>query len=337
MYLLNQLYYDQATILQEDFVVHMKSEGIGFGKTILFNEHFVVYGVPAIVSAIGKYTIAKATPYEGTEFNLLDNRHATPKYKEDKFEQQQDSIRRILEKMNIVFSQEGVTVELAGSLYVASGIGASAASCVAIARALSNYYTLDLGDDEINEIAYEGEKGYHGTPSGIDNTASTFGGLIWFEKKEEPIMEKISLMNPVDIVIGNTGKIADTKKAVEEVRTRKEQNPEKYQAIFNRAENIAYLAKQAFIDEDYQEIGKLMNENHKLLQQIEVSSRELDFLVKLSREYGALGAKLTGGGLGGNMIALTPGRDLQDDIANAIEKEGFQTVKTVIGATRSGE
>jgi len=336
MYLLTQIYYDQATILQENFVVHMKSEGIGFGKAILFNEHFVVYGVPAIVSAIGKYTIAKATPNEKTDLDLIDNRQATPNYKEDKLEQQQDSIKRILEKMNIDFSSGGVTVELAGSLYAASGIGASAASCVAIARALSNYYDLDLNDEQINEIAYEGEKGYHGTPSGIDNTASTFGGLIWFENKERPFMEKISLMNPVEIVIGNTGKVADTKKAVEGVRMRKEQDPEKYQAIFNRAENIAYLAKQAFFDEDYHEIGKLMNENHKLLQQIEVSSRELDFLVKLSREYGAYGAKLTGGGLGGNIIALTPGRDLQEEVANAIEKEGFQTVKTRIGVRRGG-
>ena len=336
MYLLNQFYYDQATVLHKDFVVHMKSEGIGFGKAILFNEHFVVYGVPAIVSAIGKYTIARALPYEQADLNLIDNRQATPNYKEDKLEQQKDSIKRILDAMNIDFSSGGVAIELAGSLYAASGIGASAASCVAMARALSTYYQLDLNDERINEIAYEGEKGYHGTPSGIDNTASTFGGLIWFEKKEQPIMEKISLMNPVDIVIGNTGKVADTKKAVEGVRMRKEQNPEKYQAIFNRAENIAYLAKQAFIDEDYHEIGKLMNENHKLLQQIEVSSRELDFMVKLSREYGAYGAKLTGGGLGGNMIALTPGRDLQEEVANAIEKEGFQTVKTQIGVRRGG-
>jgi len=79
-----------------------------------------------------------------------------------------------------------------------------------------------------------------------------------------------------------------------------------------------------------------MNENHKLLQQIEVSSKELDFLVSIARDQGALGAKLTGGGLGGNMIALTPGRDLQEEVANAIEKEGFQTVKTVVGASRGG-
>jgi len=79
-----------------------------------------------------------------------------------------------------------------------------------------------------------------------------------------------------------------------------------------------------------------MNESHKLLQQIEVSTRELDFLVKLARDQGALGAKLTGGGLGGNMIAFTPGKELQDDVANAIEKEGFQTIKTVIGVSLGG-
>ncbi len=315
----------------------MKGEGIGFGKAILFNEHFVVYGVPAIVSAIGKYTVAKAQEYEEPTLHLVDNRNATPSYKEDKKEQQQDSIQHIINTMNLDFSNGGVEVELAGSLYAASGIGASAASCVAMARALSEFYELDLSDEKINEIAYEGEKGYHGTPSGIDNTASTYGGLIWFEKKEPSVIDRIELQNPVEIVMGNTGKVADTTAAVAGVRRRKENNPEKYAEIFRRAENVAYLAKQAFLDEDLREIGKLMNENHKLLQQIEVSSRELDFLVKLARDYGAFGAKLTGGGMGGNMIALTPGRKLQDEVANAIEKEGFQTVKTSIGVKRQGD
>ncbi len=314
----------------------MNGEGIGFGKTILFNEHFVVYGIPAIVSAIGKYTVAKATPSEQFGIDLIDNRSATPRYKEDKKEQQQDSIRRIAEKMNIDLKNNGIRIELGGSLYCASGIGASAASCVAIARALSEYYHLNLSDDQINDIAFEGEKGYHGTPSGIDNTASTFGGLIWFEKKDHNIMERISLGNPVDIVIGNTGKVANTTAAVEGVRVRREQNAGKYQEIFNRAENIAYLAKRAFIDEDLHEIGKLMNENHKLLQQIEVSSKELDFMVKLARDAGAYGAKLTGGGLGGNMIALTPGKNLQEEVVTALEKDGFQTLKTRIGVKRGG-
>jgi len=316
----------------------MNGEGIGFGKAILFNEHFVVYGVPAIVSAIGKYTVAKAQPFSEPTLELIDNRNATPGYKENKKDQQQDSIRRIIEAMDLDFSKNGgVEVELAGTLYAASGIGASAASCVSMARALSEFYQLDFSDEEINNIAYEGEKGYHGTPSGIDNTASTFGGLIWFEKKEQSAMERIDIHYPIDIVMGNTGKIADTTAAVAGVRERKEAHPEKYREIFKRAENIAYLAKQAFIDEDLREIGKLMNENHKLLQQIEVSSKELDFLVKLAKDHGAFGAKLTGGGLGGNMIALTPGRKLQDEVANAIEKEGFQTLKTKIGVKRQGD
>jgi mevalonate kinase len=314
----------------------MSGRGIGFGKAILFNEHFVVYGIPSIVSAIGNYTVARVEPITEKGFKLDDNRQATPRYKEDKLEQQKESIERILKKMNIDTTKQGVHIIIEGNLYCASGIGASAASCVAIARALSDHYNMDLNDEQINDIAYEGELAYHGTPSGVDNTASTFGGLIWFQKGEESAINRIEIPNPIEIVIGNTGKVANTKAAVAGVRERKDKNPDKYNQIFDRAENITYLAKQALEEEDYKEVGKLMNENHKLLQQIEVSSRELDFLVNIARENGALGAKLTGGGLGGNMIALTPGKELQDRIATAIEKEGFQTVKTVVGASRSG-
>ena len=238
--------------------------------------------------------------------------------------------------MNLDLSKKGVEITLEGNLYCASGIGASAASCVAIVRALSDHFSLNLSDDEINGVAYEGEKGYHGNPSGVDNTASTYGGLIWFQKEDSNAIDRIAIPSPIEIVIGNTGKVANTAAAVAGVKERKEKNAEKYKEIFDRAENIAYLAKDALQDEDHKEVGKLMNENHKLLQQIEVSSRELDFLVNVAREHGALGSKLTGGGLGGNIIALTPGKELQEKVTNAIEKEGFQTMKTVIGASRGG-
>lgn len=314
----------------------MSGEGVGFGKVILFNEHFVVYGIPAIVSAIGEYTSAKVRSIDKPNWILIDNRKATPGYKEEKLEQQKQSINNILRKMNIDLSKEGIEITLDGTLHCASGIGASAASCVAIARALSQHYKLNLSDEEINEIAYEGERAYHGTPSGIDNTASTFGGLIWYEKKDPVVIERIRIPNPIEVVMGDTGKVADTKAAVAGVRERKEKYPEKYKEIFDRAENIAYLARDALLEEDYKEVGKLMNENHRLLQQIEVSSKELDFLVKLARDSGALGAKLTGGGLGGSIIALTPGKELQEKVANALEKEGFRTLKTVIGEVRQG-
>jgi mevalonate kinase len=311
-----------------------KGHGIGFGKAILFNEHFVVYGIPSIVSAIGNYTTARVEPYDKPGFILADKRPATPKYKEDKLAQQKESFELMFRKMGVDLSKKGVSITLEGNLYAASGIGASAASCVAVARALAEYFDRDLSDDEINDIAYEGEKGYHGNPSGVDNTASTYGGLIWFQKGDKNVIDRISMQNPVEIVIGNTGRVTDTKAAVDGVKQRREKNPKKYQEVFDRAENIAYLAKRAINDGSLQDVGKLMNENHKLLQQIEVSSRELDFLVSVAREAGALGAKLTGGGLGGNMLALTPGKELQNKVAEAIEKEGFQTVKTVIGASR---
>jgi mevalonate kinase len=311
-----------------------KGHGIGFGKAILFNEHFVVYGIPSIVSAIGNYTVAKVEPSEKPGFMLDDKRLATPKYKEDKLEQQKESFSLMFKKMGLDFSKIGVRITLEGNLVAASGIGASAASCVAVARALAESFDLELSDEAINEIAYEGEKGYHGTPSGVDNTASTYGGLIWFQKAEKNVIERISIRSPVEIVIGNTGKVTNTKAAVDGVKQRREANVKKYKEIFDRAENIAYLAKRALHDGSYPSVGKLMNEDHKLLQQIEVSSRELDFLVSIARDAGALGAKLTGGGLGGNMIALTPGKELQNKVVTAIEKEGFQTVKTIIGASR---
>ena len=313
----------------------MKGQGIGFGKAILFNEHFVVYGIPSIVSAIGQYTRARIELSIKPQYQLEDLRPATPKYKEDKKDQQTDSLNKMLKKMNIDLSSKGIKIILDGNLVASSGIGASAASCVAVARALSEYYGMNLSDDEINAVAFEGEKGYHGTPSGVDNTASTFGGLIWFQKGEPNVIEKISVSTPVEIVIGNTGKVANTQAAVAGVKDRKEKNPKKYNEIFDRAENITYLARRALEEGDYKAVGKLMNENHRLLQQIEVSSRELDFLVQVAVKCGALGAKLTGGGLGGNIIALTPGKAVQDRVANAIEKEGFQTIKTIIGMSHA--
>ena len=125
--------------------MYMNGEGIGFGKAILFNEHFVVYGIPAIVSAIGKYTLAKVKPFYQQELKLEDKRYATPGYKEEKLEQQKDSLNRILMVLGINLSPEkGIEITLSGNLYAASGIGASAASCVAIARALSDYFNLNL-------------------------------------------------------------------------------------------------------------------------------------------------------------------------------------------------
>lgn len=301
-------------------------KGYGYGKVILFNEHFVVYGIPAIASAIDKKTIAEVKKCNGKEFIIHDNREATPGYKEEKLEQQKESIIRIKKAMGI---DDCIEIWLHGDLRAASGIGASAASCAAIARAIADEFGMKLNDEEINRIAYEGEKAYHGNPSGIDNTCATFGGLVWFVKGRG--MERLKIDEPVEIVMGDTGLVANTKKAVEGVRERREKYKEKYDRIFKEAEELVYEAREALLKMDWKKVGELMNRNHKLLQEIKVSCRELDFLVELALENGAYGAKMTGGGLGGYMVALTPGKELQERVAKAIENEGFYALKTRIG------
>ena len=303
--------------------------GRGYGKVILFNEHFVVYGVPSIVSAIDKATIARVERAAGAGWTLDDRRPATPGYKEEKLEQQRDSIGRVLRAAGVDVSKVSIRITLEGDLVAASGIGASAASCVAIARALSEEFNLHLTEEQINQIAYEGEKAYHGNPSGVDNTAATYGGLLWFVRGK-PI-ERISIRRPVEIVMGNTGLVANTEAAVAGVRERRQRDPARYERIFREAEELAYIARKALLDYDLRAVGRLMDRNHELLQAIEVSCKELDFLVELARENGAYGAKMTGGGLGGNMVALTPGKDLQDKVARAIKREGFEALMTRIG------
>lgn len=306
-------------------------EGSGYGKVILFNEHFVVYGIPAIASAIGSKTVAKVELFEGKGWSIKDDRPATPGYKEEKLDHQRESIERILEAAGIDANLAPIKIILEGDLKAASGVGASAASCAAIARALSHQFNLGFTDERINEIAYEGEKGYHGTPSGIDNTAATFGGLIWFVKGKPNFMERLKLKEPVEIVMGNTGVVANTKAAVAGVRERKDKEPKKYNKIFDEANELAKEARKALESYDLEAVGRYMNRNHELLQSIEVSSKDLDFLVELARNHGALGAKMTGGGLGGYMVALTPGKDVQEKVAKAMEKEGFEALRTKIG------
>jgi len=306
-------------------------KGIGFGKVILFGEHFVVYGVPSIVSAIDKVTTATIERLDGPSWTLNDRRQATPGYKEEKLKQQRESIDRILKAAGINPTKNPIKITFGGDLVAASGIGASAASCTALARALSEEFNLGLSDERINELAYEGEKGYHGIPSGVDNTAATYGGLIWFVRGKPNVIERIEVKEPIEIVMGNTGIVADTVAAVAGVRERKEKNPEKYDKLFKAAEGLVHDAKKALENFDLKEVGRLMDENHKLLQEIWVSCKELDFLVELARQHGAIGAKMTGGGLGGNMVALTPGADLQEEVAKAMEKEGFEVLRTKIG------
>ena len=311
-------------------------KGSGFGKVILFGEHFVVHGVPGIVSAID--STADAVVKKNIEkIDVRDERKGSKGYAKEKKLQQIESINRMLKKMKFNPNTVGLNIWLGGSLPGFSGLGASAASSVAIARAISEEFVLSVSNQEINQIAYEAEKAYAGNPSGIDNTAATFGGLLWFEKNltgGPNRIEEISLKQPVEIVIGSTGIVANTKAMVEGVAERKKADPQKYDPLFKQAKELAITARTAIRNFDLIKVGELMNNNHRLLMEIGVSCKDLDDLVVIAKETGAYGAKLTGGGGGGCMTALTPGKKLQEKVAKAIETEGFEVLRTKIGIKR---
>ena len=307
-------------------------KGSGYGKVILFGEHFVVHGVPGIVSAIDSTTDAEVKK-AAKGINVKDERKTAKGYSEEKRLQQLESIQNMLKAMGID-PKIALDIWVGGTLPGFSGLGASAASSVAIARAIAQELHMKVTDEKINQVAYEAEKAYAGTPSGIDNTAATYGGLMWFKKNMaggQDKVEHLSIEAPVEIVIGSTGKVANTKAMVEGVAERKQKNPQKYNLIFKRAEELAYEGRAALEFYNLKKIGELMNENHRLLQEIEVSSKELDLLVDAARKQGAYGAKLTGGGGGGCMTALTPGKELQGKVASAIKNLGFEVLSTKIG------
>ncbi len=307
-------------------------KGSGYGKVILYGEHFVVHGVPGIVSAIDSSTDAEVKK-AAKGINVRDERKTAKGYSEEKRLQQLESIERMLKAMG-VDPKIALDIWVGGTLPGFSGLGASAASSVAIARAIAQELGMKISNEKINQVAYEAEKAYAGNPSGIDNTAATYGGLMWFKKNlggGPDKVEPLSIKEPVEIVIGSTGKVANTKAMVEGVAERKNKNPQKYNPIFKRAEELAYEGRAALEFYNLKKIGDLMNENHRLLQEIEVSSKELDLLVELARKQGAIGAKLTGGGGGGCMVALTPGKELQGKVASAFKTAGYEFLATKIG------
>jgi len=306
--------------------------GTGFGKTILIGDQFVLNEVPAIVSSISYETEAIIERTNEKGWTLEDNRIEIPGYKESKKEQQVHSINRILEVMKIDVDKTPIKITFGGTLLAGSGVGASAASCVSLARALNDEFKLGLKIDEINHIAWEGEFAYHGTPSGVDNTASCYGGLMLYQLKgKEKIIQKIDVKEPFEIVLGNSGVSANTILLDDLTEKEQKKDPELFSNRLKLITEQAFEIKKNLKEYNLFEVGRIMTENHKILVDMGLSHEKLIHLCNLAIENGALGAKLTGGGMGGYMVAITKGRKLQEKVANAIEDEGFAVIRATIG------
>jgi mevalonate kinase len=310
-------------------------KGSAFGKTILIGDAFVLREVPAIVSSIPFETECVVQRLkEGEGWILEDNRAEVPGYKEKKKDQQVASINRILEVMKIDIEKNPIKITYGGSLLAGSGVGASAASCVSLARALNDEFTLNLSIEEINHIGWEGEFAYHGIPSGVDNTASTYGGLILYRiQNEQTNWEHINLKEPVEVVLGNSGVTADTSKLDAHVEAQQEKEPDLFNQRLQAVSDQALKMKKALEDHDLEKVGRIMTANHKILIEMDLSHETLIYLCNKAIELGALGAKVTGGGRGGYMSALTPGKELQDKVAKTFEDEGYKVFRATIGGS----
>ena len=308
-------------------------KGTGFGKTILIGDQFVLEEVPAIVSAISYETETTVERLKsGAGWTLEDNRTEVPGYKKKKEDQQAKSIDRVIEVMKIDVKKSPIKITIGGNLLAGSGVGASAASCVSLARALDEEFKLGYSIEQINHVAWQGEFPYHGVASGVDNTASTYGGLLLFYlKNKEQHFEKIKTPKPFEIVLANSGITANTALLDEFSERQKKENPALFASRMKMITDQGKEMKKALEAGDLKTVGRIMSENHKLLAEMEYSHEILDKMVKSSLEWGSWGAKVTGGGRGGYMISLTPGKDLQDKVASAFDKQGYKVIKAVIG------
>ena len=177
----------------------------------------------------------------------------------------------------------------------------------------------------MNQLAFECEKISHGTPSGIDNHLATYAEPVLFSKSSATRTKPIKLMKPTPLVIAASGIRGSTMDQVTGVRIRHDRNPALYQMIFNEMDEMSLAGAEALRDGDFDTLGSLMNVCHGLLNAIEVSTPELEKMIQIARQEGAVGAKLTGAGGGGSIVALCP--DREEEVAAGLRNAGFQVIR----------
>jgi len=315
---------EQEEPTQDGMLLKPTKEDIptGHGKIILLGEHAVVYGSHALAAPIPLAMQAKVSegdkgidliiPRWGVEEHLQKNvEHKYSIYK---------SLEMILDKLEL--HDRNMKIEVFPHIPRAMGLGASGALAVAIIRALSEHYELNLIDDEICRLAYKSEKIIHGNASGIDNTMSTYGKFLLYQKAKPPKKTEIIVNKPIRMVIGLTWVESLTATMVSKIRKAWEKNKPLYNRIFDEINDLTMQAVDAVKKYDTELLGELMNINQGLLNALQVSGREIEEIIDIARSNGAIGAKLTGGGGGGAVIALCP--EDAENVVNAIKGAGYK-------------
>lgn len=305
----------------------------GYGKIILTGEHSVVHGRHAVAAPITLRMGAKIhkrdkgvylfIPRWGVEQSIeFGAEHRYSIY---------NSLEMILDELGL--RQQAMAIEVFPEVPRAMGMGGSAALAVAIIRALARYFELNLTDEEVRALSFRSEDIIHGSASGIDNTVATYGNLILYKKGEPPSIDMLHLPQDIPIVIGISGVESMTSKMVHRVSEAHKANPEWMDDIFDEMDALSLASKEALEAVDLQKLGLIMNRNHGCLNTLSVSSPEVEELIQIARDNGALGAKMTGGGGGGAMIALCDSEELQKRIQQKMQKAGYDALATEIKAS----
>ncbi len=300
------------------------------GKVILCGEHVVVYGYPAIalpVKAVSNRTRVYAHPAAPAGEVILNAPAIdleAPLSSLSPGHPLRRSVELTLETLG-VSSLPACEIHVTSTIPLGAGLGSSAATTVSIVRAVSAFLGHPLESDQVNRIAFEVEKIHHGTPSGIDNTVITYEVPILFQRDVN--FQKIRVAQPFQLVIADSGVSFSTAEAVAGVRSRWLSSPAQYQGHFESIARLTGEVEHLLEIGVPQQIGPLLTQNHRILAEMGVSSPRLDELVDTAIKAGALGAKLSGGGIGGNVIALV-NTEVIDQVVTSLETRG--TARTLV-------
>jgi mevalonate kinase len=347
------------------------------GKVILFGEHAVVYGRPALAVPVtqvwAEATIEPAAAGAGVTIHAADLGEELALRAAPADHPLAAAVRLALAHLNTagaglvtVPPEPDWRITVRSTIPIASGMGSGAAVSAAVVRAVAeaangksqmpgttghavaNLQICKSANGEratrntqyaippapLSALIYEVERLHHGTPSGVDNTVIAFGQPVYFVRGRPP--EPFAIGRPFTLAIADTGIRSPTRIAVGDVRRAWERESARFEALFDRIAVIVEAARTAIAAGRPGQLGPLMDENHTLLQAIGVSCPELDALVAVARAAGALGAKLSGAGRGGNLIALVTA-ETAPRVAEALRAAGaVRLIVTRVGAMEDG-
>ena len=309
----------------------MKSIASAPGKVILFGEHFVVYGLKAILGSIDRRVTVTSVK---TDDNIVikSSLGQVSISSSGSYDQVKNAFRPftyIAKKMIDKFQYEGgLEVIIESNIPSGVGLGSSSACCVATAGSISGLFG-ELTKEEIVDLAIESERTIFRDASGADSTVSTFGGVIEYDK--ESGFKKIEARSEIHLVIANSKETHSTSKVVSKVKRFKEENKQIFSTLCDNELKLIEIVHNALKNNDLPVLGKCMSENQKYLEQIGVSNEKLQSMIEVVKET-CYGAKLTGAGGGGCIIAITDESNLEKTLDN-LRKNNYDCFSAKIDFT----